>query len=155
MITDAYKNLGLLVDNKHVFQRSCSSTTHKRSKETLLYQNYEQCTCWLTAFFGMLPQYAVKYLDRPRKICSKIVKQPELLSSNENVYDRHVRQLAMKIQKDHMHPLQKQYALLPGRRRLRVPCACTKRFRNTFVYKSIKCWMTAQVMCNKFHVYEQ
>jgi len=156
-VADSYKYLGLLADNKLSFKDHveallkkarkrlyCVRTMNKVHVDAKIISLFFNATIpsvlmyACTAFFGLLPQYVVNDLDRPGRICARLVKSCDILSKNADMYDIRVKQLALKIQKDSTHLLYNQFELLPSGRRLHVPRARTKRFQDTFVYKAIK-----------------
>ena len=88
-----------------------------------------------TAFFNILSDKLVYELDRPRRICKKIIcYEPKItIVNNIDVHNNSVCKFVSKILHDNVHPLHNEYVFLPHGTRLRA-CLCrTNRFKNTCV----------------------
>ena len=88
--------------------------------------------------YGFLSNDQKCRLDKPRKICCRLVRLPhdnEVVADVFNVYKKSVQTTAKKIIDDLSHPLNKCFVSLPSRRRCnyRLPIQRTNRFRNSFV----------------------
>ena len=90
-----------------------------------------------SGFFNLLTKSLKHDLDRPRRICTKLIGDGENLVKQDVMYKNATLSLAAKIIKDHDHPLCSQYVLLRSGRRYRLPRIRTSRFRSTFVPSSL------------------
>ena len=155
---NTYKYLGLVVDNKLSFIQHVESQIKKANRRiyciramrklsvdpNIIVTFYNACIPPLlmyagTAYFGMLTKRLKHDLNKPRRLCRRILGQPRgTLAENDILYLRNVNRLANVIAKDASHPLYREYALLPSGRRYRSCYARTVRFRNTFVPHSIR-----------------
>ena len=91
-----------------------------------------------TAFYDLLSNHLQEDLNRPRKICKKLLDDShDEPVQNSVVYKDKVIKMADKIMKDPNHPLHTEYEYLPSGRRLRVPRSRTNRFKHSFVPRSI------------------
>jgi len=155
-----YKYLGIKVDNKlrfteHVdyqYKRSCKKLYYVRSMVklkvntaiTVMFFNavvLPLITYGCTTFYGFLSNDLKCRLDKPRKICCKIVRlmyDNDAIPSVFNLYKNSVLKMAKNVIEDNLHPLNKYYALLPSGRRFRLPAMRTSRFRNSFVPVSLR-----------------
>ena len=66
-----------------------------------------------STFYGMLTKYLKSELDRPMRICDRIMKDNNLSDNGALYRDRCVK-LAGRITKDPGHPLNKEFTLLPS-----------------------------------------
>ena len=90
-----------------------------------------------SGFLNLVTKTLKHDLDRPRRICLKLIGDGENLLKPDIMYKNATLSLAAKIIKDQDHPLCSQYVLLPSGRRYRLPRIRTSRFRSTFVPSSI------------------
>jgi hypothetical protein len=154
-ICNDYKYLGIKIDSKlrfteHVdyqYKRSCKKLYYVRTMAklkvnidlTVMFFNaviLPVITYGCASFYSYLSNDQKCRLDKPRKICCKLVR---LMYDNDNIpsvfdlYKSHVLNMANKIIDDASHPLHKYFILLPSRRRYRLPAQRTTRYRNSFI----------------------
>ena len=155
-VARTYKYLGLTIDEKlnfgdhvrNILKKAqkrlyCIRALKKLNVDTAIISHFYNATMSPTllyaciGFYGLLPLYLRRELDRPRRICSKILGTENDLNINEEMYKESLLRKGISIMKDNCHPLHEEYEMLPNGRRLRVPRIRTSRFRNTFVPQSI------------------
>ena len=151
---DEYKYLGTIIDKKldfsantdHINKR-CQSRIYCLQKLRRINVRPEILQTFYKSFiesvltFGFMCWYGGlmlknrKVLERNVKICSKIVGQRQV--DLNILYERRVKEKAMKIISDNSHILVQYFELLPSGKRYRVPKGRSQRFKNSFVPKSI------------------
>ena len=153
----SYKYLGLYIDSGFSFAHHIKTTCKKVNKRMYFVRsmvklnvdpniialffnstippvlNYSMLT-----FYKMIPQYARYELDKPRKICQRLIGKSYDLIDNLKEYNRRAKHQADKVIKDSAHPLHKEYVKLPSGRRYRVVKARTERYRLSYVPVSIR-----------------
>lgn len=85
-------------------------------------------------FYSMLTKRLKHELDRPRRVCGRMLGVPhKVLSNNDCTYTERTQRLSEAIRKDLTHPMHSEFSMLPSGRRLRACYARTTRYQNTFI----------------------
>jgi len=157
-VVDSYKYLGCVIDNKLKFDNHVHSQIRKANKklyfvrlmnnlqvnEEIIAQFYNTAispvmTYGLLAFYALLSKKLQYELDRPRRICMRLLNT-NILDKIVNVnivYEKSLCKFVTHILSNNAHPLFNELIYLPHGRRLRT-CLCrTNRYRNTIVPMSV------------------
>ena len=91
-----------------------------------------------SSFYGSLTKYLNKELNRPHKICHRMLGSVSNLVCNDEVYESKMKSLTSKILKCDDHPLSSYFVLMPSGRRYCFPSVRTNRFKFSFVPCAIR-----------------
>jgi hypothetical protein len=154
---EQYKYLGLLLDNSLSFSGHVEQQIKKVNRRMY-------CTRSLTrldvdknivamffnmvvppvlmyaccAFYGFVNQKLQSVMNKPRKLCEKLLKKSVNVDNNDDIYYARMLALGKKVISDPAHPLHDFFVRLPSGRRWRVPYARTNRFKNSFIPSCVK-----------------
>ena len=158
-VSNSFKYLGLTIDDKLNFKDHIDNQIKKVQKRlycirsmrklnvnadiiTMFYNSTVTPVLMYAslAFYSLISNQLRSEMDRPRRICQKVLKRNEksiLCTSNNDTYRSQINSSVPKILKDPTHPLNYYFQLLPSGRRYRVPKIRTTRFKNSFVVQAI------------------
>jgi len=157
-VVDSYKYLGCVIDNKLKFDSHVHSQIRKANKklyfvrlmnnlkvnEEIIAKFYNTAispvmTYGLLAFYALLSKKLQYELDRPRRICMRLLNTNiiDTIVNVNTVYENSLCKFVTHILSNNAHPLFKELIYLPHGQRLRA-CFCrTSRYRNTIIPVSV------------------
>ena len=151
---DSYKYLGTIIDFKLNFEENCIAVCKKGHQRlhclrklfffqvdktimTLFYRAFIESivSFSLVSWFGSLSIKNRNSLNQVVKWSSKLIGETHL--NPASLYTRQVQRITESILNHRLHPLHKEFQLLPSGKRFLVPRFKTKRFKNSFVPAAI------------------
>jgi hypothetical protein len=151
---DSYKYLGTIIDFKLNFEENCIAVCKKGHQRlhclrklfffqvdktimTLFYRAFIESivSFSLVSWFGSLSIKNRNSLNQVVKWSSKLVGESQ--PNPASLYTRQVQRITESILNHRLHPLHKEFQLLPSGKRFLVPRFKTKRFKNSFVPAAI------------------
>jgi hypothetical protein len=153
----SYKYLGLLIDNRLTFSEHVKAVIRKVNRRlyfvrTMVKLRIDPNIIALffnstippvlnyagLSFYGNLPQYLKNELDKPRRVCQRLISKQFHLTDNNEEFIVRLTNFTKKIINDSRHPLYPEYVMLPSGRRYRQVKARTERYRLSFMPTSIR-----------------
>ena len=153
-VVDSYKYLGCVIDNKLKFDIHVREQILKANRRlyfirvlnniqishNIIAKFYNTALSPVInygamAFYGLLSMKLRAELDRPRRICTRIMDYDKTvhLTDIKQVYNDSICKFVSKVLSNNTHPLFKEFTFLPHGIRLRS-CLCrTNRYSNTVV----------------------
>ena len=151
-----YKYLGTIIDDKLTWTQNIDRIHKKCSKRlyfvrqlgklsinnSILRLFYESTTLSVLAFnavgwYGNASDTQKKKLQRIEHNTNKIIKDKGGRTIND-IYERRLKDMATRIQRNPKHPLHSHYSVLPSGRRYASIYANTNRYKYSFVPTSIR-----------------